>query len=340
MIAPVVFVAGLLAVSANALPVGDVNAPFAQEIPTSFVPGNGIELNQAENALAVRCLEDGGVTALFAAPEEGAPCLPARWVDGVFVPDPSSGDAPVAPDTGEALSIAHGPGGATAKGLASGLLISAKEGAPFVQAYPSDEQYSWAPRNVTVLTYDRQGRLWFGCDLGVGAWDGANWALYTGAEGLPYTHFTCAAPGEDGVVWFGTERGAIRFDGKRWDYRASLRWLPDDYVNGIAVEPNGTAWIATRKGIARIERRQMSLAEKAANFERIIAERHWRLDYVVRCYFEAPGALDTAYMRHTDNDGLYTALYGASQCFRYGATKEPRSEGTRQALFPRPEIPL
>jgi hypothetical protein len=199
--------------------------------------------------------------------------------------------------------------------------------------FPQDETYSWAPTDVTALASDAE-TLWMAAREGAARFANNQWSLFTGDEGLPYRYFTCADVGEPGVVWFGTERGAIRYDGENWFYRAGKRWIPDDKVNDIAVAEDGTAWIATPAGISRITRTQRSLAEKAAEFERIIDERHHRLGkFVLRCYFEEPGALDKSSQRATDNDGLYTSMYGASQCFRYAATKDPAVKERVKGLF-------
>ncbi|HOJ33406.1 MAG TPA: two-component regulator propeller domain-containing protein [Candidatus Hydrogenedentes bacterium] len=200
------------------------------------------------------------------------------------------------------------------------------------EVFPEDATYGWSVRKVGALTVVN-GRLWFGAENGAGMWDGHTWRLFTGKEGLPYNHFTCAAPGEDGAVWFGTENGAMRYDGTRWAYRAFRRWLPDNRVNAIAVDSQGTAWIATPKGISRIERRPMTLAEKAAHFEQIIDERHTRLGFVVRCEFEKEGDVSKSRIHPTDNDGLYTAMYGASQAFRYAATKDPVAKERAKRCF-------
>ncbi len=377
--------AGVISLASATVSPGDIHAPFAQEIPTSFVPGKGLnfppELAPVANAVALECTPDGAVQAVLmedAPAQESAPhALLATYEQDSFSvrqddtvklvettlkarePWPLRVLRAQGPDDTQlslargalywvyytqnkkildlqedvGLSVALRKDGVFAVGMKSGLMMGSMTNSSFAKVYPSDSRYSWAPRNVTAVAFDTKGRLWFGSDQGVGMLDNGTWTLYTGAEGLPYTRFTCATPGENGVIWFGTERGAIRFDGTRWDYRASMRWLPDDHVNAIAVQEDGTAWIATRKGIARIERKQMTLAEKAGEYEKIMDERHWRLDFAVRCYFTAPGALETAYRRHTDNDGLYTALYGASQCFRYGATKTPEAKERAKRCF-------
>ena len=55
--------------------------------------------------------------------------------------------------------------------------------------------------------------------------------------------------------------------------------MPDDDVRAIAVEANGNAWFATKKGVGLIERRHITLAEKAKFFEDEIDLRHRRTQY-------------------------------------------------------------
>src|SRR5690606_6264461 len=108
---------------------------------------------------------------------------------------------------------------------------------------------------------------WFACPQGVGyRVDGDEWRLFTGAEGLPYNDFTCAASGPNGV-WFGTTNGAIHFDGEDFAFRQGRRWLLDNHVNAIAIDDTGRAWIATPGGISSIETKNVTLAEKAAFLE-------------------------------------------------------------------------
>lgn len=75
-----------------------------------------------------------------------------------------------------------------------------------------DINYSWALKEVAALTVDSKDRLWFGAKQGIGRLEKGEWKLFTGREGVPYNHFTCASPGSKGMVWFGTENGAFRVD--------------------------------------------------------------------------------------------------------------------------------
>ncbi|MGC8883617.1 MAG: hypothetical protein ACP5UT_12340 [Bryobacteraceae bacterium] len=190
-------------------------------------------------------------------------------------------------------------------------------------------------KDVRGVVFDSRGRLWFCSPQGVGVQDGARWTLYTPAEGLPYDDFTAIAAGGDGSVWFGTRMGAIRFDGRHWSYRQGRRWLPGDEVRSIAVERDGTAWIATAAGISRIERRPMTLAEKARFFEQEIDRRHRRTPYefVHAVVVARPGDSSEWTQTDSDNDGLWTAMYGAGECFAFAATGDEAARRRARKAF-------
>lgn len=193
---------------------------------------------------------------------------------------------------------------------------------------------SWAVRDTRGTVVDRNSRLWFASPQGVGCFDGA-WILYTGSDGLPYNDFTGATCGEDDVVWFGTKVGAIRFDGRHWAYREGKRWLPGNDVRDIAVTPNGNAWFATAEGVGLIERRPMTLAEKARFYEDEIDRYHRRTPYgyVMSVRLAEPGDKGKWYQRDDDNDGQWTGEYGAAECFAYAATQDPKAKQRAKAAF-------
>jgi hypothetical protein len=236
---------------------------------------------------------------------------------------------------GRINALAVTENGRIAAGTDEGLYLAESSGGPLVfrSVYPADLRYSWSPRRVNALVAEGR-QLWFGSENGAGVLDGDQWRLFTGREGLPWNGFTCGAS-DGAVTWFGTDRGAMRADAGKWAYRASKRWLPTDVVAAMAADGRGV-WIAGTNGIARIECQALTLAEKAAHFERLVDERHTRMGYVVRCQMKTPGDFATAWINHTDNDGLYTAMYGAAECFRYGATRaaaaKQRAVRTFQAL--------
>ena len=211
-------------------------------------------------------------------------------------------------------------------GTENGLFMSSSGKESWRTVIPEDEKYKWAPKNVSALVVDSKGRLWFGAEQGVGCFDGENWKLFTGKEGLPYNHFTCAAAGPDGIVWFGTERGTIRVEEDYFYYRAGLRWLPDDFVNDIVVDGKGTAWIATNKGVSQIISEEMTLDKKSVHFVDQTESRHQRMGFIAPNQLLTPYDISSATPGISDNDGMYTSMYGAAQAFRYAVTGEAEAK--------------
>jgi hypothetical protein len=176
--------------------------------------------------------------------------------------------------------------------------------------------------SLRLTTTDSRGRVWSARRGAVEMRQAGRVAVYTPAEGLPYDDFTSIAAGGDNAVWFGTHKGAIRFDGTTWEYRQGLRWLPGDDIRSVAVEANGNAWFATNAGVGLIERRQITLQEKAKFFEDEIDQRHRRTPYgyVRAVRLKRPGDKSEWVQSDDDNDGLWTAMYGAGECYDYAAT--------------------
>jgi hypothetical protein len=169
----------------------------------------------------------------------------------------------------------------------------------------------------------------------VGVLDGKEWILFEGKDGLPYNDFTKMTAGKNGDVWFGTKKGAIHFDGKTWEYRQGKRWLPDDHVNDIAVAKDGSVWIATDNGLSRINYEKLTLAEKAKFYEDEIDLYHRRTPYefVLDVSLPAPGDKTNVRKHDSDNDGLWTGMYGAGECFAYAATKDPKAKARAKKVF-------
>jgi hypothetical protein len=232
--------------------------------------------------------------------------------------------------SGDARQMARAKDGRMAEARADGLYVRAGSG-EWQRLFPQSGTRSWAPVDVRGVAFDTEDRLWFASPQGVGCYDGKGWTLYTGANGLPFDDFTTVAAGEPGVIWFGTRIGAIRFDGKTWEYRQGLRWLPSDEVRSIAVNAWGDAWIATPKGLALIERRPMTLAEKARFFEAEIDRRHRRTpyEYIHPVVLKRPGDKSDWVQTDSDNDGLWTSMYGAAESFACAATRS--EEACRRA---------
>ena len=111
----------------------------------------------------------------------------------------------------------------------------------------------------------------------------------------------------------------------RVQYFAGRRYLPDDDVQQVASDGSGGAWVRTRTGISHIEMRPMTLRQKADLFEERVRLRHDRYGMVASSRLSKPGELQTNRTQPSDNDGLWTAMYAAAECFRYAVTKSPEA---------------
>ncbi len=156
--------------------------------------------------------------------------------------------------------------------------------------------------------------------------------VWTGQDGLPRLKLDGIAESADGFanlkgLWLATDHGAILFlpaatPDQRWYTFAGRRYLADDVVLGLAPDASG-GWIRTRNGVSRIEFRPYTLQQKAAYFEDRLAKRHLRDGFVDDCIMASPGEVARCRPEPSDNDGLWTAIYVAAECFRYAATGSP-----------------
>ena len=229
--------------------------------------------------------------------------------------------------------VACGPNGELAAATASGLFYSV-DGAEWQALFPEDGTRRWAPEDVRAVLFDSEGRLWFANPQGAGCMSGG-WTLYTGREGLPYNDFTSMAAAPDGTVYFGTRLGAIRYDGEHWAYRQGLRWVPNDHIRAVEVDTARRAWMATPKGVGCIGYKPMTLAEKARFYEDEIDKYHRRTDYgyVLSVTTAEPGKKVGIQKHDSDNDGLWTSMYGAGECFAYAATGDPKAKERAKNAF-------
>jgi hypothetical protein len=134
----------------------------------------------------------------------------------------------------------------------------------------------------------------------------------------------------DGARWLGTTQGLVRLDSSapqrdRRQYLAGLRYLPDDHVQQVLPDKAGGIWARTSTGVSHIELKPMTLAEKAERFENRIRLRHDRYGLVASSDLAVAGDLSSNRLRDDDNDGLWTSIYAAAECFRYAVTKSPEA---------------
>ena len=163
-------------------------------------------------------------------------------------------------------------------------------------------------------------------DKGLTLSNGARgWQSFTGDDGLPILDLKHIAISSDGEVWLGSDQGLMSWKGGQWSYLASKRWLPDDHVTAVAPGQENSVWVGTPTGLAHIFHRQMTFSEKAVILQRDLESRDRRHGYVTEMQLRAPGVLDGAVQEISDNDGLWTSLYIASQSFRYATSKAPEA---------------
>ncbi len=169
-------------------------------------------------------------------------------------------------------------------------------------------------------------------------------------DGAPLKPFETRLPGTNitrivavpGGRWIGTTQGAFfESDGSasRWAipsagpaapaphfrYYASKRWLADDRVVDLSVDRDGSVWILTTTGLQKVEYHTMTLAEKAAWFQRKVRSRHIRYGLSAERRLPVSGDVATSEMVDTDNDGGWSSYWLASQAFRYAVTRDPEA---------------
>lgn len=137
---------------------------------------------------------------------------------------------------------------------------------------------------------------------------------------LPWTEITTIR-NIDGKVWFGSTWGAfmLKDDGK-FSYYAGKRWIPSDNVVDIAKGPENSILILTDKGLGQIQRKEMTLYDKAMFFEKQVRERHIRFGFNSTVGGMTNGDVTTGSLETSDNDGLWTSMYLAGEVFRYAVT--------------------
>ena len=153
--------------------------------------------------------------------------------------------------------------------------------------------------------------------------------LWAGKDGLPVLHLTAVAADGGGRLWMGSPEGAVCFlpecePQSQWFYFWGRRYLPDNNIVNIIPDAKG-AWVRTETGISHLEFKPFDLARKSDFFLRRIRQRHDRYGYVADCDLPRPGDLSSFRLTPSDNDGLWTAIYVAAECFRYAVTRSPEA---------------
>ena len=134
----------------------------------------------------------------------------------------------------------------------------------------------------------------------------------------------------DGASWHADSLGLWRIDPKalprdRTQFFSGPRYLTDNEIQNLVPDTASGMWVRTRTGVSHIELRPMSLPAKADMFEKRVHLRHDRYGLVSPSTLRIPGDLSTSQTRDDDNDGLWTSMYAAAECFRYAVTHSPEA---------------
>ncbi len=173
------------------------------------------------------------------------------------------------------------------------------------------------------LAFDPLGRLWAGGLGGVTIWEKKKKVkTLKPKDGLPTVFVNSISLSPGGTMWVGTDMGVVRFssDGSH-SLRFTRRWLLDDHVRDVCFDRKRTAWIATANGVSAIEKKVVTLAEKADFFYGVLMSRHIRPPWIAgQCRLKIPGDTTSWVPEDDDNDGQYTAMYLAMESLRFAVT--------------------
>ena len=133
----------------------------------------------------------------------------------------------------------------------------------------------------------------------------------------------------DGAVWKITDYGVLRtYKNAPTERDIEQRFMGDRYfyssdtTNGkvLAIVADGAngIWTVMEQGVTHIGMIKASGAEKASYMSRLTQERVSRFGFVDESYNFGNGWMRT----WSDNDGLWTSMYGAGELMRYASLKE------------------
>ncbi len=137
-----------------------------------------------------------------------------------------------------------------------------------------------------------------------------------------------------GHLWFGSTDGAfLKRADSGFNYYVSPRWLPGDNIVTISAGPDSSILILTDKGLGKIVFESMTLAQKAAFYEKIVRQRHIRYGFYSDEAVVKNGDVSTAENKSHDSDNLWTAMYLAGELFRYLVTHDAEANANYHESF-------
>lgn len=187
-------------------------------------------------------------------------------------------------------------------------------------------------QKINCLKIDALGHLWVGSDEGLNIYDGKNyWFNGNDLYSVPSGSFNDMYFAADGKKYFATNTGIITLIEGKISYLSYGVWLMHPTVTKITVSESGTIAAVTPRGISVITSKYMTLEEKANHFDELADKYYVRNEgYQVSRKLRKYGDMDSGWLANSDNDGLFTGLYCASQCFRYKVTGDKKAKENAQ----------
>ena len=190
-------------------------------------------------------------------------------------------------------------------------------------------------QKVNCAAIDGLGHLWVGSDEGLNIYDGKNyWFNGNDFYSVPDGSFNDMFFAADGKKYFATNTGIITLIEGKISYFSFGVWLMHPTVTKITVSDKGTIAAVTPRGISIITHTYMSLEEKANHYDEMAVKYYTRNEgYQVSRVLKKYGDIESGVLLNSDNDGLFTGLYCASQCFRYAVTGDKKAkENAKRAV--------
>eukprot|EP01102_Stenamoeba_stenopodia_P019004 TRINITY_DN7060_c0_g4_i2.p1 TRINITY_DN7060_c0_g4~~TRINITY_DN7060_c0_g4_i2.p1 ORF type:complete len:802 (-),score=153.57 TRINITY_DN7060_c0_g4_i2:157-2529(-) len=208
---------------------------------------------------------------------------------------------------------------------------------------------------ISTLAVDQENSLWIGNDVCINIqYANLTFERIGYEEGLVYSNISSIAMcSNSGAVWVGSSLlGAFRLEtvSQRgdWKYFFGPRWFPTTSVDvsetsgssvskAVCVPTTGNitevAIVATKGGISLLYYNLITLADKANILGDIMYPRHDRYGLVGGCNLQSFGNLSSWTPTTDDNNGLWSGIYLASQCFRYAVTGDPVAKQNAWTTF-------
>ena len=183
-------------------------------------------------------------------------------------------------------------------------------------------------KKINCAALDALGHLWVGSDEGLNIYDGRNyWFNGNDFYSVPDGSFNDMFFAADGKKYFATNTGIITLVEGKISYFSYGAWLMHPTVTKLAVSDNGTIAAVTPRGVSLITSKYMTLEEKANHYDALAVKYFTRNEgYQVSRELREYGNLDSGWLPNSDNDGLFTGVYCASQCFRYAVTGDAEAK--------------